>query len=275
MINRGFTCILAVFIVGLTLSRTYAEDTPKKFDPDKLARDFMGAVVGIQAEISIPDLKDAKTTIQNVAAALASALDNKKAKVDSIRKDIKAIDNDIQSCHLQLATAISSGNTDKQEAQLKALEAQRRQLVQDEAAAYKTYATSRGEAVVFKIIFQLIISEIDKRLDQLGNNTANGTWSATFTTEGGMTLAPQSGDFSLLIDTNGVISGSYTDGGKIPISGKLDTVSGACSGVGNDPSSPSTWNGTLKKGSGGYTGSGSLSFKPKGGGSGSGSWSTK
>lgn len=272
MTNRGFIYILATLIVGLNVFTAFAE--PEKFDPERYAQTFMAAVGEVQAETSIPVLKETKVELLDGAGSIANILSDKKAQVEAIRKKLKDLDDAIQTSHIKLAIALGSGNIDMEEALLKTLENQRKQLVSEEEKAYKDYATYRGRAIVKKIFIEVIVKEIDKRIEQLGNNTASGTWSATYTADDGSTT-PQGGDFSLLIDTNGTISGLYHEvGGEISVSGTWNPASGACSGVGNDPSSPATWSGTLKKGAGGYTGNGSLSYKPNAGGSGAGSWET-
>lgn len=279
MINRGFIYILATLIAGLTSFRAFAEEP--EFDPEKIARNFMATVGAIQAETSIQELKEYKNTLVDVADRMAEILLEKKTEVESIRNKLKDLDDAIQTSHIRLVMALGSGNTDEQEALLKILETRRKELVSEEKIAYKAYANYRGRTVVIKIIFKLLLNEIAKRIVQLGGNntdsgnTVSGIWSATYTADDG-TTTPQGGDFSLVIGANGIISGIYHDGGAgISVSGTRDPVSGVCQGVGSDPSSPATWSGTIKQVPGGYTGSGSLSFKPKAGGFGAGAWSTK
>lgn len=275
------TCPVCIrWVIGLLLCLAIpgamAADEPATFDPEKIAQTFMGTVADIQALTSIPELTEAKTSLQEATESITRNLADRKSEVEALRKDIKALDDSIQSCHLEIATALGSGNTSFQESQLKELGARRKILINKERALYKAYATCRGQAFVTRIMFVLLTKEIDKRIEQLGNNTASGTWSATYTGDDGST-SPRGGDFSLLIDPqSGAVSGTYCDGGdRIAVSGTRNATSGACKGTGSDPESAVTWSGTLQKGPKGYTGSGSLAFKPKAGGSGAGSWSTK
>ncbi len=264
---------LIVWISSVAFGIVAADSAPA-VDPQKIAETFMASVASIQAETSIDRLQAGIFMLKDVARTLLRRLNDQKAEVESLREKIKAVDGTIETCELSLASG--SGDTSQLEAQLKTLQAQRKDLGQKDGDAYKDYTRFRGQAIVQGIIFSLLVKESEKRLEELGNNTARGTWSSKYASDDGVSTQP-AGTFSLFIDaTSGAVTGSYLNGtDQIAVIGKWDPTTGTCSGTGNDPDTVVTWNGTLKKDAAGYTGSGSLAYKPKAGGSGSGSWTTK
>ena len=274
MLLRAYIRLSVGLLIVLAASGTRA-DNDDAFPADALAKEFMSDVAAIQAETSIQNLKNRADRLNSSADFTAHVLGVLKTAVEKKRSEIQVTDNEIQACQLSLASV--SGDKSQLEGKLAALQSKRAELCGEERESFRSYGRCRGLAIVSRITIGLLLKEIDKRIAQLGTNTADGTWSSTYTSEDGI-KAQQGGSFSLLIDAaSGAISGNYVDGGElVQLSGNWNAASGACSGTGNDPSSTVTWQGTLTKGPKGYAGRGTLTYKPKkDGGSGSGTWSTK
>jgi hypothetical protein len=276
LISRAGRWVIGLMTgVAMSLSASEPDDSwgPGGDGPTKLSEKFINLVLAVQAETSIDRLNLWKNMFRDSAGTIASLLDSRKYEVTRIRADIKDVDAAIQAAQLKRA---ESSDAEQANNTLANLKAQRALLVVKEAERYKEYARYRGRAIALGMICLAIIDEADKRIAQLGNNTARGNWAGAYTSEDGKS-DPQGGPFSLLIDPQtGAVSGGYSDGGgEVGVSGKWDASTGACSGRGNDPEAPAAFSGTLLRGAAGYTGTGTFSYKYKAGGSGSGTWTAK
>jgi hypothetical protein len=268
--------LIAVLAFGTSLFAQSADEKP--LDPlgVLLAQKYVDSVILVQSETSLPELAQMKVNVSENANTQANKLNFLKEEVENKRNRIKEVDGKILDARVKLGIESDPEKSVQLKNDINNLTREREERVEEEAAGYKAYARQRGLCFAYKIIAQLILKEIDKRIAELGPNTAFGNWAGTYTEKGGeKTLA--SGTFSLLIDAKtGAIGGSYVNGqAVIPVKGTWNQASGACSGQGSENAAATSFSGTLTRGDTGYSGGGSFSYTDNDGGSGAGAWKTK